>query len=490
MYVNFDFETFINSISVMTGFTTDQIKTLLAYRDVKYLDETTAADLTAELTKLKDEMIKANPTGFEIKRPQTPLFPLEHVEEVAGVLSLEELLLMVFIDCPNIKIAGDSKIRPAVMGHRMQLAASLYERSLVSYNRALQLSGFMSSPDFYVYLNQRESERARHALGHPSETVTGPERIRVFHKGPISDYTVEYPNLKKGEPFPTASDLKVSGELSEAVKRLSKTIGPLVTAAMSPMYLERSQELIEQEANIRAFTKLFYGETEAAKLAKFLILALSDPYFDPMLGQKVCSGHRGLTLREMQFTIFLYFNYRELAQEAFEPGEYQAQSRLINMIIAHAYECNILKVDQVEKVHTRSAEGERLYSMLQAEEIPLKGKYKDLIDWNALSDFRQLAQKLTGEEQALFMAVKFPDFIRDPLHVINGDFKNELESIISRRSLACSIYDKKAVSMETAAKLAGVNLEDFRFMQGMIRAGKVSRKSGPAGQKDYKPRSS
>lgn len=298
MYVKFDFETFVKSISMMTGFTEEQIKTLLAYRAVKYLDETTAADLTAELTKLRDEMIKANPTGFENKRTQTPLFPLE---------------------------------------------------------------------------------------------------------------------------------------------------------------------LIEQEANICAFTKLFYRETEAAKLAKFLILALSDPHFDPILGQKVCSGHRGLTLREMQFTIFLYFNYRELAQEAFEPGEYQAHSRLINMIIAHAYECNILKVDQVEMVHTRTAEGERLYSMLQAEEIPLKGKYKDLIDWNALSDFRQFARKLTGEEQALFMAVKFPDFIRDPLHVINGDFKNELESILSRRSLACSIYDKRAVSMETAAKLAGVNLEDFRF---------------------------
>jgi len=42
MYVKFDFETFVRSISVMTGFTEDQIKTLLAYRDVKYLDETTA----------------------------------------------------------------------------------------------------------------------------------------------------------------------------------------------------------------------------------------------------------------------------------------------------------------------------------------------------------------------------------------------------------------------------------------------------------------
>ena len=210
----------------MTGFTEDQIKTLLAYRDVKYLDETTAADLTAELTKLREEMIKAKPSGFEIKRTHTPLFPLEHIEEVAGVLSLEELLLMVFIDCPNIKITGYSKIRPAVMGHRMQLAASLYERNLVSYNRALQLSGFMSSPDFYVYLNQRESERARHALGHPWEHVTGPKRISVFHKGSISDYTVEYPNRKAGELFPAVSDIKVSGELHEAVKRLSKTIGP------------------------------------------------------------------------------------------------------------------------------------------------------------------------------------------------------------------------------------------------------------------------
>jgi hypothetical protein len=481
MYTNVDFETFIKSVSAMTGFTGDQIKTLLAYRDVKSLNETTATDLTAELNKLRDEMIKANPTGFGIKGPQTPLFPLEHISKVAGSFTLEELLLMVFIDCPNIKIGGYSKIRPAVMGHRMQLAASLYERGLVSYSRAFQLSGFMSSPDFYVFLNGRKSERARQALGHPSETVTGPERVRIFHKGPISDYTVEYPNLKAGELFPTVSDIKVSGELTEAVKRLSKTIGPLVTAAMSPMYLERSQELIEQEANICAFTKLFYGETEAAKLSKFLILALSEPYFDPILGQKVCSGHRGLTLREMQFTIFLYFNYRELAQEAFEPGEYRAHSRLLNMIIAHAYECNILKVDQVEKVHTRTAEGERLYSMLQAEEIPLKGKYKDLIDWNALSDFLNLARNLTGEEQALFMAVKFPAFIRDPLHVINGDFKNEINSFVSRRILACSMYDKRAVSMETAAKLAGVNLEDFRFMQGMIRAGKVSRKSGQGG---------
>lgn len=319
MYVKFDFETFVRSISVMTGFTEDQIKTLLAYRDVKYLDETTAADLTAELTKLKEEMIKANPTGFEIKRPQTPPFPLE---------------------------------------------------------------------------------------------------------------------------------------------------------------------LIEQEANICAFTKLFYGETEAAKLAKFLILALSDPYFDPMLGQKVCSGHRGLTLREMQFTIFLYFNYRELAQEAFEPGEYQAHSRLINMIIAHAYECHILKVD-LDKGHYRTAEGERLYAVLQAEDIPLKGKYKDLIDWNALADFRKMGKSLTQEEQGLFMAVRFPEYITDPEQVIKGSFKTEISSIISRRLLAVSMYDKRVVSREMAAELAGVNQEDFVYILRTTRAG-IQKTSGPAGQKDYK----
>jgi hypothetical protein len=342
MYQNIDFETFVKSVSATTGFTTEQVKTLLAYRDVKYLDETTAADLTAELNKLWDEMIKANPTGFGIKGPQTPLFPLEHISKVAGSFTLEELLLMVFIDCPNIKIKGANK-----------------------------------------------------------------------------------------------------------------------------------------------FTQMYYGETEAAKLGKFLLLALSDPHFDTMLGQRIASGHRGPTRREIQFAAFLYFRYKGLEHEAFEPGLIQAHSRLINTALARAYECNIIKVDS-DMCHYRTAEGERLYNMLKAEDIPLKGDYKDLIDWDALADYRELSMKLNADEQSLFMAVRFPDFIRDPEKVINGKYRSfesqRINAIIDRRKLAVSMYEKQAVSMQMAAKLAGVNLEDFRYIQREIHAGEEKRKSRQEGK--------
>ncbi len=233
MYQNIDFETFVKSVSATTGFTTEQVKTLLAYRDVKYLDETTAADLTVELNKLRDEMIKANPTGFGIKGPQTPLFPLEHISKVAGRISLDELLLMIFIDCPNIKIMGNEKIRPVIMGHRMFLAAGMYERNIIPYGRAFKLSGFMDSRDFYVYLNERASERARQTLryagadlkdkdGNPAYPsmyghVAGPERIRKEIKGPITNYVLDIPNLKITELFPNVDDIRASDALRKAL---------------------------------------------------------------------------------------------------------------------------------------------------------------------------------------------------------------------------------------------------------------------------------
>ncbi len=356
MYTNVDFETFIKSVSAMTGFTGDQIKTLLAYRDVKSLNETTATDLTDELNRLRAEMIKVSPSGFLINNTKTP-----------GL-------------------------------------------------------------------------------------------------------------------FPDVADIKASDALRKAVEGL----GPMLNGSMNPMYIKHSKELLEQQTNICKFTQIFYGETEAVKLAKFLILALSEPYFDKMLGQKVASGHRALTIREIQFSAFLYFRFKDLEHEAFEAGTTQAHSRLINMIIAHAYEWHIIKANPADKGHYRTAEGERLYNMLKAEDIPLKGDYKDLIDWDALADYRELSMKLNADEQSLFMAVRFPDFIRDPEKVINGKYRSfesqRINAIIDRRKLAVSMYEKQAVSMGMAAKLAGVNLEDFRYIQRETRAGEEKRKSRQEGK--------
>jgi hypothetical protein len=504
MYQNIDFETFVKSVSATTGFTADQVKTLLAYRDVKYLDETTAADLTAELNKLRDEMIKANPRGFGIKGPQTPLFPLEHISEVAGSFSLEEILLMVFIDCPKIKIMGENKIRPAVMGRRMSLAAGLHERGVMSFGRAFQLSGFMQPRDFYVYINERASRRAQHALRYagadmkdkegnyyyPSmqEPVTGPERIRKNVKGPITDYVLDFPNIKDEDKGPVYADPDIDSHLEEALKNMLG-VGSLIEVCMSPLYKEQTKQLLEQDVNICKFSKIFYGETEAAKLGKFLILALSYKHFDEMLGRRIASGERALTLREIQFAAFLYFKYKGLEHEAFEPGIIQAHSRLLNMIIAHAYECNVITVE-ADKGHYRTAEGERVYTMLKAEEIPLKGKYEDLIDWSAMVEYRDFARRLTADEQALFMAVKYPEFITDPDKVINGKCRSfesqRINARIERRKLAVSMYEKKAVSREVAAQLAGTNLEDFGYIIRSTREGNQKRKSGEAGQEGGK----
>jgi hypothetical protein len=470
MYQNIDFETFVKSVSATTGFTADQVKTLLAYRDVKYLDETTAADLTAELNKLRDEMIKANPHGFKIKDPQTPLFPLEHISKVAGRFSLEEILLMVFIDCPNIKIMGENKIKPAVMGRRMSLAAGLHERGVMSFGRAFQLSGFMQPRDFYVYINERASERARHALRYAGAdmkdkdgnfyypSMQEPERIRKNVKGPITNYVLDFPNIKAQDKGPEYADPDIDFNLEEALKSMLR-IGPLMEVCMSPLYEEQTKQLLEQDVNICTFTKMCYGETEAAKLGKFLILALSYKHFDEMLGRRIASGERALTLREIQFTAFLYFKYKGLEHEAFEPGLIQAHRRLINTIIAHAYECNIIKVE-ADKGHYRTAEGERVYTMLKAEEIPLKGKYEDLIDWSAMVEYRDFARRLTADEQALFMAVKCPEFITDPDKVINGKYRSfesqRVNAIVERRKLAVSMFKKTDMSREVAAKLAGL----------------------------------
>ncbi len=490
MYTNVDFETFIKSVSAMTGFTGDQIKTLLAYRDVKSLNETTATDLTEELNRLRAEMIKVSPSGFLINGPRTPSFPMEHLTEVAGRFSLEEVLLMIFIDCPDIKIMGEDKIdaRSVIMGRRRFLAAGMYERGLIPYPEAFKLSGFMEPRGFYGFLNERASARVRSAQGHvcrvqpDSGSVPGPGRIRATVKGNITHYALEYPNTKILGLFPNAANIRAADGLRKSIESL----GTLLSDCMNPMYIKHSKELLEQETNICKFTQIFYGETEAAKLAKFLILALSEPYFDKMLGQQVASGHRALTLREIQFSAFLYFRFKDLEHEAFEAGTTQAHSRLINMIIAHAYECHIIKANPADKGHYRTAEGERLYNMLKAEDIPLKGNYKDLIDGDALAGYRELSMKLNADEQSLFMAVRFPDFIRDPEKVINGEYRSfesqRINAIIDRRKLAVSMYEKQAVSMELAAALAGVNLEDFRYIQREIHAGEEKRKSRQEGK--------